>query len=633
MHRISVAIACLALGGAVIASSAGAYTLLDGKWHDPALPVPYRINTFQNETSVPGNDEFPDVRQSFLNWEVVTGAKVTFLEGPEVTTTNPCMLTLDYQNVVSFRDCGNQCTASCIGVTSSNYDMGNDYIAGNLGSLRKTDSDIAFGRQWAWITLPAAQQQGCSGRMIIQSIATHEIGHLIGIGHSTVAGATMFPSTTYCDQSLASLAADDIAAVTVLYDETIPVYQIGTHDVGQVRLGVTNCGNVGLPAGAPAGNGATGIGGGAGFQFPAGTNHLFEGSFIIGREAVSDTAVSDDFRWQDNANFLPQDADFVPRTNLTLLTPGTLADQESVSEFDDAASSRVGPLMTVGATPPLGVRVRLESYAWNDPGDDKYVILRYRITNTTAATLAGVIPGLIFDWDFTAINYATNGVAYDATNRLGYVSDPSTANRAGVRVLNAEGVRSFRALTESGAGADIHTNTTKHQWLISGFTQTSLSNRDVGMLIASGPFSIPAGGTAVVAFAMCAGTSLADLQAVSQAAQTKYDTVLSGGSAVEETAGVIGPVYALEQNVPNPFNPATRIAYRVPAAADVTLKIYNLAGQLVRTLATGPRMAGGHEATWDGKDDAGQAVASGTYFYELRAGGELLQSRKMQLMK
>ncbi len=592
------------------------------------------MNTFQNEPTVPGNDEFTDVRQSFLNWEVVTGSKVAFLEGPEVTTANPCGLLTDYQNVISFRDCLSQCTGSCIGVTSSNYDLGADYIAGNLGKLRRTDSDITFGRQWSWITLPAAQQGGCAGRMIVQSIATHEIGHLIGIGHTTVGGATMFPSTTYCDQNLASLAADDIAALTALYDETLPVYQIATHDVGQVRLGVTNCGNVGLPASAAAGNGLTGIGGGAGFQFPVGTNHLFEGSFIIGREAAADTAVSDDFRWQDNVNFLPQDADFVPRTNLTLLTPGTLADQESVSEFDDSAANRIGPLMTSGATPPLGVRVRLESYAWNDPGDDKYVILRYRITNTTAAALAGVIPGLIFDWDFTAVNYATNGVAYDATNKLGYVSDPSTANRAGVRVLNAEGVRSFRALTETGAGADVHTNTTKHQWLISGFTQTTLANRDVGTLICTGPFNIPAGGTAVVAFAMCAGTSLADLQAVSRAAQTKYDTVLSGGSAVEETAGVIGPVYALEQNVPNPFNPATRIAYRVPDAADdVTLKIYNLAGQLVRTLAGGPRAAGGHEAVWDGKDDAGRAVASGTYFYELRAGGQLLQSRKMQLMK
>lgn len=632
VKRTCVAIALLVLGGVALAGPAGAYVLLDGKWHDPALPVPWRMNTFQNEPSVPGNDEFTDVRQSFTNWEVVTGAKVAFQEGPEVTTAFPCALTADYQNVVSFRDCGSNCTGSCIGVTSSSYDLGNDYIAGARGSLRRIDSDIVFGRQYSWITLPAALQ-GCSGRMIVQSIATHEIGHLIGIGHTNVAGATMFPSTTYCDANPASLAADDIAALVALYDETIPVYQIGTHDVNQVRLGVTNCGNVGLPAGASAGNGATGIGGGAGFQFPVGTNHLYEGSFIIGREAVADTGVSDDFRWQDNANFLPQDADFIPRTSLTLLTPGTLADQESVSEFDDSASNRVGPLMSVGATPPLGVRVRVESYAWNDPGDDKYVILLYRVTNTTAAALNGVIPGLIFDWDFTAINYATNGVAYDAANRLGYVSDPSTANRAGVRVLNAQGVRSFRALTESGAGSDVHTNTTKHQWLISGFAQTSLTNRDVGMLICTGPFVIPAGGTAVAAFAMCAGTSLADLRVVSQAAQAKYDQVLASGSAVEETAGVIGPVYALKQNVPNPFNPATRIAYTVPEAAAVTLKVYNLQGQLVRTLVHGPSTAGGHEAIWDGKDDAGQGVASGTYFYELRASGALIQSRKMQLLK
>ena len=632
-------LARLALGIGLAALAAGipaqAYVLLDGKWHDPALPVPWRMNTFQNELTVPGNEEFDDVRTSFLNWENLPNAKVAFLEGAPVTTATPCALVNnDFQNVVSFRDCQNNCTGSCIGVTSSVYDLGCDYYAGGLGSLRRIDSDIVFGKQWSWITLPTAQGSGCSGRMIVQSIATHEIGHLIGMGHSPIGGATMFASTTFCDQGPASLATDDIQGCEAQYSLSVPTYEIGVHDVNSVRLGVTNCGNVGLPGGAAAGNGLSGIGGGAGFQFPVGTNHLFEGSFIIGKEAAADTNVSDDFRWQGTAVGFAQDADFVPLGPLTLSTPGGIADQESVSEFDDSAANRIGvPTQPTSGTTPLGVRVRAETYAWSAAADAKYVICLFRITNTTGATLTGVIPGLIFDWDFTAINFATNSTGYDAGNRLGFVSDPSTTNRVGVRVLNAEGTRSFRAIGMSGTGADIHTNTTKHNWLISGFTQTVLGPADIGFLIASNPFTIGAGQTVKCAFAICAGTSQADLQAVSMAAQAKYDALLSGSTSVAENSGVIGPTYELRQNAPNPFNPSTRIAYTLPSAGNASLRVYNLAGERVRTLLDGQVAAGAGSVTWDGRDDAGRPAASGTYFYELRIGDRLVQSRKMQLLK
>jgi flagellar hook assembly protein FlgD len=153
------------------------------------------------------------------------------------------------------------------------------------------------------------------------------------------------------------------------------------------------------------------------------------------------------------------------------------------------------------------------------------------------------------------------------------------------------------------------------------------------MLICTGPFDIPPGATAVAAFAMCGGYNLTDLQATSRAAQLKYDTVISGSTAIAETAGVVGPVYALRQNVPNPFNPATRIGFALPAGGQVSLKVYNLTGKLVRTLLDEPVAAGPGEVTWDGRDDAGRAVASGTYFYELRVDGRVVQSRKMQLMK
>ncbi len=87
--------------------------------------------------------------------------------------------------------------------------------------------------------------------------------------------------------------------------------------------------------------------------------------------------------------------------------------------------------------------------------------------------------------------------------------------------------------------------------------------------------------------------------------------------------------FVLGANYPNPFNPATTIPLSVPDGAEaVDVGIYNLLGQLVRQVWTGPLAAGEHRLTWDGRDDKGQSVASGAYLYQVRV-GEQLRTRKM----
>ncbi|MEO8169127.1 MAG: T9SS type A sorting domain-containing protein, partial [bacterium] len=85
--------------------------------------------------------------------------------------------------------------------------------------------------------------------------------------------------------------------------------------------------------------------------------------------------------------------------------------------------------------------------------------------------------------------------------------------------------------------------------------------------------------------------------------------------------------FELSQNYPNPFNPATKIQYRLPFGADVNLTVYNTLGQQVATLVNGYRTAGSYEA-----DFTGSNLASGVYYYTLRA-GSFTQTKKMILTK
>ncbi len=92
-------------------------------------------------------------------------------------------------------------------------------------------------------------------------------------------------------------------------------------------------------------------------------------------------------------------------------------------------------------------------------------------------------------------------------------------------------------------------------------------------------------------------------------------------------------VFALANNYPNPFNPATTIQYALPQASDVALTVYNVLGQPVRTLVAEHQNAGRYVVEWDATNDSGHSLSSGMYFYRLQAGGEFLEVKKMLLLR
>jgi len=89
----------------------------------------------------------------------------------------------------------------------------------------------------------------------------------------------------------------------------------------------------------------------------------------------------------------------------------------------------------------------------------------------------------------------------------------------------------------------------------------------------------------------------------------------------------------LYPNVPNPFNPVTRIRFDLARDGRVRLAVYDVAGRMVRTLVDKELQAGpNHEVVWNGLDDAGQRVSTGVYFYRLDAGDDTM-TKKMVVMK
>ena len=93
---------------------------------------------------------------------------------------------------------------------------------------------------------------------------------------------------------------------------------------------------------------------------------------------------------------------------------------------------------------------------------------------------------------------------------------------------------------------------------------------------------------------------------------------------LDSTVSIPSITFALEQNHPNPFSPSTEISFRVDRDAAVVLSIYDVSGKLVRTLVNRDVGASTHVVIWDGTNDAGTPVASGVYFYRLKAGGKVL---------
>jgi hypothetical protein len=188
----------------LFAGSLSAYVLLSPRrtWDSPpAVTVDSRgIPSISD-----GDFGVSRTRSAILTWNSAgTGTRLSAASGSVGSFTLG-----DGRVMLNFRDPIGACTGSCLAATFTGY-----YQSRGNGTYRITDADIVTNYAgFAW----ASAGEACSSEIYVEGVMVHEVGHMLGLAHSNVSGATMFPTVAYCSNAPASLATDDINAINDLY--------------------------------------------------------------------------------------------------------------------------------------------------------------------------------------------------------------------------------------------------------------------------------------------------------------------------------------------------------------------------------------------------------------------------------
>lgn len=193
---ITFAIALILLAAA--AAPMYGYTLLSPTRHWKTIPVTVLVNTTGNSTITDSDRGVTAVAGAIRAWGIISSG-----------TTNSEAVRGQAPAVISLHTNGHLCSGSCLAATLTGY----YHTEGSVTYI--DDADIYTNQRFDYTS--SRESNGCSGEYDIDGIMTHEVGHVIGLGHSTVPGATMYPSVGACDFGPRTLSSDDTAGKNALY--------------------------------------------------------------------------------------------------------------------------------------------------------------------------------------------------------------------------------------------------------------------------------------------------------------------------------------------------------------------------------------------------------------------------------
>ena len=352
---------------------------------------------------------------------------------------------------------------------------------------------------------------------------------------------------------------------------------------------------------------------GYGFHYLNGLNKLNEGGLIL---ASSSTKVADAIR---DSTGNGRSRDFVVIEPFKLITPGAIADQEGLAIFnDDSAGSG-----------KMGLNVMLKSYSYTDVPDRNYIILQYRITNTSGENINSLYAGLLLNFN-VSFNGLQDVAAYDKAGNFAYKYDSIpvpglTDIYIGTALLSSNNYKYSHFYNFNVLNTGFN-NPAKWFYLTQpaiGSKLFGLHQFDISQIISGGPFTIGQNEFIDISFALGASHNLDGLVSTFINARSKYNEIITSSDLEENKPSS----FYLAQNYPNPFNPNTIISWEMPVSGHVLLKIYDILGKEVTTLVDDFFSPGYYKKTFDGSK-----LASGMYIYKLAADSYVL-IKKMMLIK
>ncbi|AHM62447.1 subtilisin-like serine protease [Flammeovirgaceae bacterium 311] len=307
-------------------------------------------------------------------------------------------------------------------------------------------------------------------------------------------------------------------------------------------------------------------------------NMLFEMGVMMG---ISQSRLVSTVR---NATPGETDNDFRVVNEILRDNPGMVSDADVYGTFDD---SRASPLSR------LNVEVDYRSFVWRETPFEKMVMVEYDVTNIGNSDLEDFYLGLYADWDINQDNFQDKA-GWDAATQTGYIYTPDPAERwvGAIQVLtgtpNYWAIDNDEDIEDNPFGVyDGYTDDEKFRSMSNGVGREEAgitgegTGNDVSHTVSSGPYSIPAGGTVRIAFALHGGSSIEDILSSAEATTALYATIKDG----ERPDPALPPTGIIQNDVPglsiypNPAQDILNISLPQTGKEPVLVRLMDITGR------------------------------------------------------